>query len=124
MDKRILVVDDNPDQLHGIRRLLETLDVDIECILDPHAALERIEEGALDLVISDVRMPTMSGLELLKQIRQLDSELPTVLITGVPDLNTWLKAHAELGLLRYFSKPFDYGELLQTVRVALMLPLG
>src|SRR6185503_16537068 len=65
-----------------------------------------------DLIVSDVRMPDMDGLELLRAIHERDADLPVLLITGDPGLETAMKA-VEYGALEYLTKPVDLEKLLK-----------
>ena len=80
--RRILVVDDDPGVLQVLQALLERLDVDVEACLDPEAAVARFEADDFDVVISDDRMPKISGRELLRRVRNLRPATPTILLTG------------------------------------------
>jgi EAL domain-containing protein (putative c-di-GMP-specific phosphodiesterase class I) len=71
-------------------------------------------------VLSDISMPGMTGLELLRAVRRYDTDLPVILITGVPTLESATKA-IEYGVFRYLSKPFDREELCKCVRHASQL---
>lgn len=81
---------------------------------------QEAERPALDLIISDVRMPGRSGLEVLRVLRLTDRHTPVILITGFGDPDTHAEAHA-LGALAVFNKPFDLDDL-RTLVVSLRAP--
>ena len=83
-------------------------------------ALDALKRGGFDLVISDIEMPGLNGIELLRQVRDLDRDLPVVLITGAPAIDTAAKA-VEHGAYRYLTKPFELEELSKLVRRASQL---
>jgi two-component system NtrC family response regulator len=117
--RRILVVDDDPGVLQVLEALLERLDVDVEACLDPEAAVARFETDDFDVVISDDRMPKISGRELLRRVRSLRPETPTILLTGFTSPRGLDEAYEQAGVFRYVGKPFDGGELIATIREAL-----
>ena len=118
--RRILVVDDDTGVLFALRRLLATLDVDVETCADPEQVLERLATGAsYDCVISDERMPKMSGLEMLRKIRLTSPGTPTILMTGYGDAGHLDRAYESGGVFGYMQKPWNSLDFLDTVREAL-----
>lgn len=77
-------------------------------------ALGVVEAGGVDLVVTDLRMPESSGLELLAAVRARDAELPVILMTGVPDVDS-AAAAIEQGVWRYLTKPIDADKLVASV---------
>jgi DNA-binding NtrC family response regulator len=119
--RRILVVDDDAGVLFALRRLFGTIDVDVETCVDPEEAVRRLEEegASYDLVISDQRMPKMSGLEMLRRVRATLPATPTILMTGFGDSGALEQAYESCGVFRYLTKPWDNFDLLVTVKEAL-----
>lgn len=118
--KQILVVDDHFEMLEFLRSMLELSNRDHQVLGVPSA-----EEGFLelrrtpfDLVITDVRLPGMSGFELVRQIQALRPDLPIIMITAYSSSQGKREA-AELGVYRYFEKPLDADALLASVHTAL-----
>ncbi len=117
--ERIVIVDDEP----GVRRLLRAY---LACL--PYEALEArdaaeamaflAEAPRPALVLSDIEMPGLSGVELLKRIKDLDSKIQVVMVTGLKDLETVRQCLRE-GAYDYLVKPFDPDDLLNTVERAL-----
>lgn len=116
--RRILVVDDEED----IRQILcdSLADDNFEVITcsDGYEALELIKEGFFELIITDLRMPGIDGIELIDTIKQISPEVPVIMLTaygsaGVQREMDRLQAH------RYFEKPFSLEELKEAVKEAL-----
>lgn len=110
----ILVVDDEPGILDLYLRVLSR-DYEVFTAKNGLEALEVVRGGGLDLVISDLAMPNLDGVELLRKIRQFDLDLPVILVTGEPTLDSAIQA-LEYGALRYLTKPFRIKELRYTVQ--------
>jgi EAL domain-containing protein (putative c-di-GMP-specific phosphodiesterase class I) len=100
----LLIVDDNPMVLRWMRRSLESGPLSIISCGSPHEALRQVAHGNIRVVVSDISMPEMSGLELLRKIRELDADLPVILLTGVPCVAT-AAAAVEYGAFMYLMKP-------------------
>lgn len=117
--RRILVVDDDPSVLGLLSHVLERLDVDIDTCSDPEAALRRFDEFSYDVVISDDRMPKMSGRDMLAKVRGRRPETPTILITGFGSPQKLDDAFANAGVFSFVNKPWDNRALVDTVQDAL-----
>ena len=118
--RTLVVVDDDELILSSLRSLfsLET-DYTLLTFSDPHEATEKIKTQRVDLILSDFLMPTMSGIDFLKQARNLQPEAPRILLTGFADKANAIRAINEVGLYHYLEKPWDNEELLILVRHAL-----
>jgi CheY-like chemotaxis protein len=117
MSALILVVDDEPDVAdlfrQQFRRELRTSRFVMEFAQSAPDALDRVcaaEAAKLILILSDINMPGMSGLELLPRARQVRPEVPVIMITAYGDDETRRKA-AEAGAAGLFTKPIDFPEL-------------
>jgi len=120
MAKKILLIDDEELIAKSLQKLLSLHGYKVDVIQDASKALQRIKEEDFDLIISDIRMPEMDGIETIMQIRQYLQEskkqlIPEVLITGYADLDKYEKAK-ELNVARYVNKPFDNDEFLQITK--------
>jgi two-component system response regulator GlrR len=104
--RRVLVADDDLDALEGLRALLELWGYQVETASDGRAALDRVPKIHPSLVITDVVMPRMSGLELLEAIRRELPTLPVIVMTAHGTLETWRRATAQ-GAFAYLPKPLD-----------------
>ncbi len=116
----VLIVDDDPMILRAHTHLLECSPYVIISCLTPHEAVRYIGEGDVRVVVSDVSMPEMSGIELLRMIRQHDPDLPVVLVTGQPDIKTAAEA-IEYGAFMYLVKPVVPQTFVRTIERAARL---
>ena len=82
MAKRILIVDDNPNMSSLLSEMLEVFDYASVLASDGNEALDVLEKGEISMVITDMRMPNMSGLELLREVKSRYPAIPVVLISG------------------------------------------
>ncbi len=114
---RALVVDDERSSRLNIRDLLAMEQFAVEEAEDGASALERIKATAFDVVLLDIRMPKMNGLEALKRIRKTHPNLPVIMFTAVGTSDRAIEA-MKMGAFDYIAKPFDVEELLATVRRA------
>jgi len=110
----ILIVDDEPDMRWVLSGLFRDEGFDTVEAADGREALALAADTRFDVVLSDVRMPEMDGIELLRQLGRVDRELPVVLLTAVEDVETAVKAMKD-GAYDYVGKPFDPARLLATV---------
>ena len=107
---RILLVDDDDVLVRSYARTLSQDGYDVDMRFDGEAAVEAVRQSTYDAVLSDIDMPRLGGLALLERIRQHDLDIPVVLITGAPSLETALAA-IEHGALRYLPKPVETARL-------------
>ncbi|HJZ89112.1 MAG TPA: EAL domain-containing response regulator [Polyangia bacterium] len=117
---RVLLVDDEPLILTAFQRVLGASGYAIETAHDGASALALLQSGPFDVIISDISMPGMSGVELLGAVREHDLDVPVILMTGLPAVETAIKA-VEYGALRYLLKPVDVTELRRVVEQAVQL---
>lgn len=116
--ERVLVVDDEGVVRDALRRILEGAGLCAESTASGHLALERMQTEDFSLVISDLKMPGMSGMEVLKAIRILQPEVPVIIITGYSTVDTAVEAMKH-GAFDYLSKPFTPDQIMEKVRAAL-----
>jgi DNA-binding NtrC family response regulator len=113
---RILVVDDEEGMLEVCAATLQKLcNSDVFVEQDSRRAAERLTEECFDLLIVDIRMPGLSGVELLRSLRQRDPHLPVLMMTAFPSVETAVES-MKLGAADYITKPFLPEDLLATVR--------
>jgi EAL domain-containing protein (putative c-di-GMP-specific phosphodiesterase class I)/ActR/RegA family two-component response regulator len=118
--RRVLLVDDDTSVLRASTQMLERAGFAVTAVSDGTAALRALEEGRHSVVVSDIMMEGMSGLELLRLVKERDCDLPVIMITGGPSLATAIDAmHA--GAHRYLLKPVAMSEFIETVNRAAML---
>ncbi len=114
---RVVVVDDEPEVARLVARLLRSADVSVDAYFDAEEALDVLRSGDFDVVISDIVMPKTSGLDLLRAVRSFDLDLPVILLTGTPTVDSAKRA-VEYGAYRYLTKPPDPKDLQQAVERA------
>jgi DNA-binding NtrC family response regulator len=115
MDKaNILVVDDEAVVREGVRRILEGDQYSVESCASGRAALDLLQGKDFNMVITDLKMPGMSGLEVLKAIKILQPEIPVIIITGYSTVDTAVDAMKN-GAIDYIAKPFSPDQLREKV---------
>lgn len=114
----IWVVDDDQSIRWVLERALEQAGIQRECFEDAEAMLSRLDQEQPDVVISDIRMPGMDGLELLQQIRGRYPELPVIITTAHSDLDSAVTSYQQ-GAFEYLPKPFDIDEVIAVAERAL-----
>lgn len=114
---RVLLVDDDASLLRAIKRLLVQAGYAVVTASDGNEAVAALGQSAFDAVVSDVSMPGLTGVELLRAVRELDADLPVLLATGSPSMQTAMEA-IEMGAARYFEKPVETPRLLDAVAQA------
>ncbi|MGE0454929.1 MAG: EAL domain-containing protein [Vicinamibacteria bacterium] len=107
---RILVVDDDAGLREALEETLRDAGYEVTSAGDAAGALETLASESLDAVVSDICMPGLSGMDLLRAVRARDPDLPVVLVTGSPSLETAIDAVA-LGAFKYLTKPVHGAEL-------------
>ncbi len=118
MKPTVYFVDDDPRAGELFQRFCQMADIDVIPFQDPQAALEAFSNQPCELLISDLKMPGMDGIELLSRIRQIDTELPVILITGFSTVDTAIEA-LRLGASDFIKKPYDPEELVNQVKLLL-----
>jgi response regulator RpfG family c-di-GMP phosphodiesterase len=116
---RILCVDDEPGILSALRRLFRARGYQVYLAEGGRAGLALLQTQAVDLVISDMRMPEMDGVEFLAQVRQRWPDSVRLLLTGYADIGSVVEAINRGEIYRYITKPWDDGEMALIVREAL-----
>lgn len=115
---KILVIDDEMVVLKSCQKILSAEGYELQTVRTGVEGLERLSNEKFDLVLTDLMMPEMSGIEVLKRIKALDQGLVTVMMTGYSTVQTAVEA-MKLGASDYIPKPFTYEELLEAVERAL-----
>jgi two-component system probable response regulator PhcQ len=125
---RVLIVDDEVAILHSLTRLLRAVPcsygnavypLEIETFPSPTAALERAAHVPFDLVLTDYRMPGMDGVELLRQLRNIQPDTARLILSGYADLNVLVRAINEVEIYRFIAKPWNDYELVAAIGQAL-----
>ncbi len=114
MSCKVLIVDDDRLVRNAYRRSLSLQGNEIHCAENGNEALEVLGEHDVDVVLSDISMPDMNGIELLHEIRKKQPDLPVVLVTGLPSVSTAQQA-VNLGAYKYLTKPVESATLKKVV---------
>ncbi len=123
MAKRILLVEDHLSTLDLLRSMLEYSSSGRQILGVPSAeeGLLAIRQAPFDLLICDVRLPGMSGFDLVRKVRSIQPELPVIMITGYASPESEQEAR-RLGVGHYFAKPMDMAALLAAIEIVLAKP--
>ncbi len=116
--EKLLLIDDEADVQYSFRRIFDSPDLELHTASSGEEGLRLISQIKPDLVISDIRMAGINGLETLRRIRQLDPKLPVILMTAYGTTQTAIEA-MKLGAYDYQLKPFDVPKLKALVGTAL-----
>src|SRR3989304_3302115 len=113
-ESRVLVVDDEPAQLELIGGFLRKRGFEVALAADGHEARERCHREPFDLVLTDQKMPGLSGLELIAAVRAQNPETPVIVMTAYGAIETAVPA-TKAGAADYLPKPLNLDELLHRV---------
>jgi len=116
-DIKILVVDDEPVVIRSCERVLKSEGFNVEGVLGGKEAILKMEQVAYDLVFTDLKMPEVDGITLIKWIKQKRPDTGIVIITGYPSQDT-IKDALEVGIIDYVPKPFTPAVLLDVANRA------
>ena len=117
---RLLIVDDEAHLLNGYHQIMKDAGYLVDTASNGGAAIDLVQRNNYDAVISDISMPGMTGLDLLRSVRQYDLDVPVILMTGGPAVETAIIA-IEHGAFRYLIKPVEPALLRQNVHHAVLL---
>lgn len=120
--KRILLVDDEPHVLSALKRVLRARfagEASVEVQSDPIVALTRVRDTAFDVVVSDFRMPQMTGIEFLQQVRQLQPHAVRLILSASYEFETIQRAVNEVEVYRYMAKPWSDVDVVVQIGAAL-----
>ncbi|MBI4511955.1 MAG: EAL domain-containing protein [Deltaproteobacteria bacterium] len=117
---RVLVVDDERPILNAYARVLSAAGFAVETAQDGRVAADLVRERRYDVIVSDLAMPGLSGIDLLRIVREHDLDVPVILATGSPTVETAVKA-IEYGAIRYLVKPVEIAVLRKAVEQAVHL---
>jgi two-component system, LuxR family, response regulator FixJ len=115
---RVHIIDDDEALRESLAFLLGTARIDVATHASAAAFMEAIPGAKLSCVITDVRMPGMSGIDLLKRLRDMKIEVPVIIITGHGDVPLAVEA-MKVGAMDFLEKPFDDEVLLASVKAAI-----
>ncbi|NOY77766.1 MAG: sigma-54-dependent Fis family transcriptional regulator [Calditrichaeota bacterium] len=120
MRPTILVIDDEEDFLGNVREILERWGYEVDTAVTGYEGLQRISLYRYDLVLLDIIMPLINGLETLKRLKKIDRELPVIVLTGDGRIDTAVQAMKD-GAYDYLTKPIEWDKLKVIVKNALTI---
>ncbi len=115
---RILIIDDDENILHTLETVLQEAGYEVLATADGPQGIELFKEKAPDLVLLDLALPSISGLEVLKKIRELDTEAKVLIITGYGSEES-SRVAVRYGAVGFLTKPVGVNALLQEIRSAI-----
>lgn len=113
----ILIADDEETFRESTCRLLRREGFECHSAKDAEEAVESLRGGRFDLLMADIRMPRNQDLRVIREARELDSQMPVILVTGYPSMETAIRS-VEMSVVAYLTKPLDFAELIRCVRTA------
>ncbi|MEN6425633.1 MAG: response regulator [Phycisphaerales bacterium] len=115
---RVVFVDDEPRVCYAVSRTLERVGIRVQCFNCAKDCLSHLAADRCDLLITDMRMPEMGGMELLQEVKQQLPWLPVLIVTGYGDVSAAVRA-MKAGAADFIEKPLDRDRFLQTVQLLL-----
>ncbi|MBI4698394.1 MAG: response regulator [Nitrospirae bacterium] len=121
MPEKLLIVDDEPDMLKLISMIIrEKTHYEAVTTNNPLEAVELAKQGGFDLVIADLKMPGLDGMELLEAVKHIDDSIPVIIITAFGNVESALETMHK-GAFDFITKPFKKEQILFTIDKALKL---
>jgi DNA-binding NtrC family response regulator len=118
MDKnRVLLVDDEVEFVRALAKRLKAKGLTVEASGDGESAVEKVKQSDFDVIVLDLAMPGMDGLETLKRLREVNPDLQVILLTGHGTIKLGVEAMKE-GATDFLEKPAEFSELLAKIREA------
>lgn len=115
MSKKVLIVDDEKSIRDSLEKLLSYEDYSVLTAPEGTAAIETVKNEIVDIVLLDIKMPGMDGIEVLEELKRMEPFLPVIIISGHGNIDTAVKA-TKLGAYDFIEKPIDLDRVLLTVR--------
>ena len=114
---RVLLVDDEEEFVRALAKRLRTRGLEVEITGDGESAVEKVKQNGFDVVVLDLAMPGIDGLETLKRIREVNEDLQVVLLTGHGSIKSGVEA-IKGGAVDFLEKPAEFSELLAKIKEA------
>ena len=112
--KRILIVDDEENSRTGLSKILARSGYEVVTAADGAEALNRVKEVACHLIITDMKMPNMNGIELLKEVKNIHPGIGVIMVTAYGEVDSYLEA-MNSGAFEYLNKPIKVDELKKVI---------
>jgi len=114
----ILIVEDDKNLQVTLSHILQEEEFEVISTMWGSMALEEVKRGKADLVLLDLMLPGMNGMQVLERVKKIDKHIPVIMITGYGSAESAVRA-IELGAYDYINKPFDYEKLINKITKAL-----
>jgi DNA-binding NtrC family response regulator len=119
MAEKVLIVDDEPDMLRLLSMIIkEKTPYEVTTTNNPLEALELAKKGSFDLLVADLKMPGLNGIELLESVKRFDEDIPTIIITAYGTVEAAVETMHK-GAFDFITKPFRKEQILFTIERAL-----
>ena len=116
--RAVHIIDDDQALRESLAFLLRTHQLEVRCFDSAKTFVDALPDASLGCVITDIRMPGMSGIDLLRRLKELKVSVPVIVITGHGDVSLAVEA-MKIGAADFFEKPFNDDQLVASVRAAL-----
>ncbi|WP_027721759.1 response regulator [Maridesulfovibrio zosterae] len=113
----ILILDDEPIVSKRLQPALEKKGYEVESFYDSASALKRVQERSFNIVVSDLKMDGMDGMQFLTKVKEISPETEVIIITGFATMET-AKESMRKGIFDFLAKPFKLGEIQEVIRRA------
>ena len=117
----VMILDDEPIVCERLRSTLEKVNLDIETFIDPNEAIKRFAEKKFQILITDLKMKELDGIEVLKLVQKVSPKTKVIIITGFATVEKAREA-LKIGAYDFIAKPFKLSQLRDLVIKALGLP--
>jgi len=117
MKEKVLLVDDEKEFIEALSERMKNRGMDVSATTSPVEALKMAEEEAYDVIILDLKMPEMDGIEVLAALKEKNPELQVILLTGHATVQKGIEA-MKLGAMDFLEKPFDIKDLSEKIKKA------
>jgi YesN/AraC family two-component response regulator len=114
----ILLMEDEPNVAKGLKMVMDEQGYQVDWAATGEAALEAFWSGRFDLLVADIRLPDIDGMEVIERVKDKEPDTPVVIITGYPSMSSAIKA-VKIGVTDYLRKPFTEEEFMTAVDGAL-----
>jgi two-component system nitrogen regulation response regulator GlnG len=114
----VWIVDDDRSIRWVLQKAIEAADISVRVFETADAVINELEGGSPDVLVSDIRMPGMDGLQMLSQVKESHPDLPVIIMTAYSDLDSAVSVY-EGGAFEYLPKPFDVDDALELIQRAI-----
>ena len=114
-ERHVFVLDDEPEVCEVIRRILEEVGIKVSCFRDSAVCMAKLRSLTCHLLITDLKMPKMDGMELLKEVKRITPWVPVLIISGYGDIPTAVRA-IKAGAVDFVEKPLNKMSFVEKVK--------